>query len=141
MKKRKELKNNMDNNTHRRSFDMKIVYVVLGFVAMIIGSIGIVLPVLPTTPFLLVAAICFAKGSKKLDSWFKKTKLYKNHLEDFVNNREMKMNTKVYILAFASILLLGAFFSMNNIYGRMTILALIAFKYYYFIFKVKTIRA
>ena len=141
MKKRKELKNNMYNNTHRRSFDMKIVYVVLGFVAMIIGSIGIVLPVLPTTPFLLVAAICFAKGSKKLDFWFKKTKLYKNHLEDFVNNREMKMNTKVYILAFAYILLLGAFFSMNNIYGRMTILALIAFKYYYFIFKVKTIRA
>lgn len=41
---------------------MKIVYVILGFVAMIIGSIGIVLPVLPTTPFLLVAAICFASG-------------------------------------------------------------------------------
>ena len=119
---------------------MKIVYIVLGFIAMIIGSIGIVLPVLPTTPFLLVAAVCFAKGSKKLDAWFKKTKLYKNHLEDFVNNREMKMNTKVYILAFASILLLLAFFSMDNIYGRMTILALIAFKYYYFIFKVKTIR-
>lgn len=120
---------------------MKIVYIVLGFIAMVIGSIGIVLPVLPTTPFLLVAAVCFAKGSKKLDAWFKGTKIYKNHLEDFVNNREMKINTKVYILAFASILLIGAFFSMNNIYGRMTILALIAFKYYYFIFKVKTVRA
>lgn len=43
---------------------MKIVYVVLGFVAMVIGSIGIVLPVLPTTPFLLVAAVCFAKEAK-----------------------------------------------------------------------------
>ena len=47
------------------------------------------------------------------------------------------MNTKVYILAFASILLLGAFFSMNNIYGRMTILALIAFKYYYLYSRLK----
>lgn len=120
---------------------MKLIYVIIGLVAMLIGTIGIVLPILPTTPFLLVAAICFTKGSKKLDNWFKSTQLYKNHLEDFVNNREMKKNTKIYILLFASVLLLCAFLSMKNIYGRMTILALIAFKYYYFIFKVKTVKA
>ncbi|WP_300276597.1 YbaN family protein [Peptacetobacter sp.] len=119
---------------------MKIIYIILGFISLALGTVGIALPILPTTPFLLLSAICFAKGSKRLDRWFKGTKIYKNHLEDFVNNREMKMNTKISILAFATILLLIAFFAMENIYGRTFIAFLIAFKYYYFIFKVKTLK-
>lgn len=119
---------------------MKIIYIILGFIALSLGTIGVVLPVLPTTPFLLLAAFCFAKGSEKLDKWFRETNLYKNHLEDFVTNREMRLNTKITILSFASILLIMAFFAMNNIYGRTFIILLIIFKYYYFIFKVKTIK-
>ncbi len=47
----------------------KGLWVVLGSVFLAIGIIGIIVPLLPTTPFLLLAAGCYAKGSKKLSNW------------------------------------------------------------------------
>ena len=93
---------------------MKFIYLTIGFFAFVLGCAGIVLPVLPTTPFLLLAAVCFTRGSRRVDQWFRQTKVYKNHLEGFVNNREMEGKTKVVILTFASIFLLIAFFMMEN---------------------------
>ena len=60
----------------------KILYIIFGCISFGLGAVGAVLPVLPTFPFLIFAAFCFARSSKKLDKWFKGTKLYKNNLED-----------------------------------------------------------
>ena len=49
---------------------MKLVYLVLGILSTALGAIGVVLPILTTTPFLLVAEICFAKSSRRLHNWF-----------------------------------------------------------------------
>lgn len=119
---------------------MKVIYICLGFIFCGIGAVGAVLPVLPTTPFLLLAAFFFAKGSERLNKWFISTKLYKNHLESFVKNRAMTLKTKITICSFASIMLLIALVAMNNIPGRIVILCIMAFKYYYFIFRIKTIK-
>jgi hypothetical protein len=119
---------------------MKFIYLTIGFFAFVLGCAGIVLPVLPTTPFLLLAAVCFTRGSRRVDQWFRQTKVYKNHLEGFVNNREMEGKTKVVILTFASIFLLIAFFMMENVYGRTFILCLILLKYYYFTCRIKTVK-
>lgn len=119
---------------------MKYIFIALGFIFFALGAVGAVLPVLPTTPFLLAASVCFAKGSKRFHNWFTATKLYQNHLDSFVKERSMTLKTKIGLLVFASSMLLIAFFMMNNIYGRILILALIAFKYYYFIFRIKTIK-
>lgn len=62
---------------------MKILFILIGFLSLILGVIGIFLPVLPTVPFLLLASWCFAKGSKKFHLWFESTSIYKNHLESF----------------------------------------------------------
>lgn len=118
----------------------KVLFVILGFVFFSLGAVGAVVPVLPTTPFLLVAAACFAKGSQRFNRWFCNTSLYKKHLNSFVKERAMPLKTKILLCAFATIMLLFAFFSMHNIYGRITILCLIAIKYYYFIFRIKTIQ-
>ena len=119
---------------------MKFIYLTIGFFAFVLGCAGIVLPVLPTTPFLLLAAVCFTRGSRRVDQWFRQTKVYKNHLEGFVNNREMEGKTKVVILTFASIFLLIAFFMMENVSGRTFILCLILLKYYYFTCRIKTVK-
>lgn len=119
---------------------MKLIYFIVGIIAMSLGAIGVILPVLPTTPFLLLAAFCFAKSSKRFHSWFTQTNLYKNHLESFVEERAMTLRTKVTLLAFASSMLLLAMYFMQNWYLRFFLVCLMVFKYYYFIFRIKTIR-
>ncbi|BBF43464.1 hypothetical protein lbkm_2152 [Lachnospiraceae bacterium KM106-2] len=119
---------------------MRIIYAIIGLISFVLGAIGVVLPVLPTTPFLLLAAFCFGKSSKRLHDWFITTNLYKKHLDGFVKNREMTLETKVKILAFASTMLLIAFFMVDVIYARITIGIVMVFKYYYFFAKIKTVR-
>ena len=58
---------------------LKIVWIVLGFLCLGLGTIGIVLPILPTVPFYMATLFCFAKSSKKLHDWFIGTNLYKKH--------------------------------------------------------------
>lgn len=118
---------------------MRIVYFIIGIISMCLGAIGVILPVVPTTPFLLLAAFCFTKSSKRFHQWFIHTKLYRNHLESFVEERAMTLRTKVSLLAFASTMLLLAMYFMQNIYLRIFLACLIMFKYYYFIFRIKTI--
>lgn len=115
------------------------MFIALGFICVGIGAVGVALPILPTTPFLLLASLCFAKGSKRFHDWFKATKLYKNNLESFEKNRSMTTKTKLCILIPVSALLIIAFLMMHNIPGRITIAVLIVIKYWYFIFKIKTI--
>lgn len=72
---------------------MKYLYIALGLLSMAVGAVGVVLPLLPTVPFLLLASFFFAKGSDRFHNWFKSTKLYKNHLESFEKNRSMTLKT------------------------------------------------
>lgn len=118
---------------------MRILYVVLGIICMGIGAVGVILPILPTTPFLLLASFFLAKGSKRFHKWFTGTKLYKNHLEDFVTHRSMTRKTKIGLLTFASALLMIPLITVDVLPMRIVIILLIVFKYYYFIFKIKTI--
>ena len=117
---------------------MKIIYVIAGLLAVALGFIGAFLPGLPTTPFLLLASFCFAKGSRRFDRWFKSTKLYKNHLEDFQKNRSISLKAKIGILIFSSGMMLFPIIKFSNPYVRGTFVLLEVFKYYYFIFKIKT---
>ena len=123
----------------KRKKIINVIFIVFGFICAGIGAVGVALPILPTAPFLLLASVCFAKGSQKFHDWFKRTKLYKKHLESFEKSRSMTMKTKLCILLPVSALMLFAFFMMNNIPGRVTLGILIVLKYWYFIFKIKTI--
>lgn len=119
---------------------MKVIYFIGGIVCFVLGAIGVVLPILPTTPFLLAAAFCFARSSQKVNDWFLQTKLYRNHLDSFVQERAMTLKTKVSILGFASFMLAFPLIFSQNIYLRILIICLYCIKYYYFIFKIKTIK-
>ena len=120
---------------------IKLLWLMIGIVSMVLGAIGVVLPVLPTTPFLLLASFCFAKGSDRFHKWFIGTKLYKKHLESFVTSRSMTLKTKLCILLPASAMLILAMLAMSNIYGREFIVFLIIFKYIYFFTRIETVKA
>ena len=112
---------------------MKTLYLIIGFLFFGLGAIGVILPVLPTTPFLLVASYCFARGSKRFNDWFLSTKIYQKHLDSFVKERAMTLKTKISLLSFASAMLILAFCLVDVIYARILIIAVMIFKYYYFI--------
>ena len=118
----------------------KYIYVTVGLLAFAIGAIGIILPILPTTPFLLLASFCFVRGSEKFDRWFKSTKIYKKHLESFVNEKAMTMKQKIIILLFINIMLAIPIILIDNLHMRLFLVGLICIKLYYFIFKIKTIK-
>lgn len=118
---------------------MKLLYFIVGCISMGLGMVGVVLPVLPTTPFILLAALCFAKSSRRFHTWFTHTSLYKNHLDSFVRHRTMTLKTKVRLLAFASTMIFIAMYFMDHLYLRIFLVFLIIFKYYYFIVRIKTI--
>ena len=120
---------------------IKLLWLMIGIVSMVLGAIGVVLPVLPTTPFLLLASFCFAKGSDRFHKWFIGTKLYKKHLESFVTSRSMTLKTKLCILLPASAMLILGMLAMSNIYGRVFIVFLIIFKYIYFFTRIETVKA
>ena len=118
----------------------KYIYITIGLIAFALGFIGVILPVLPTTPFLLLASFCFTRGSEKFNNWFINTKVYKKHMKSFVDERSMTLKQKIIILSFADFMLMFPLIKIDNIYMRVTLILLIAFKLYYFIFKIKTVR-
>ena len=117
----------------------KTLYVIIGFISLALGIIGIALPVLPTVPFLLLTSICFVKGSTRFDNWFKRTKIYKKYLENYVKNRSMTRKQKLTILILAFVMLSFPFFMVDVLPMRIFIILLMIGKFYYFLFKVETI--
>ena len=120
----------------------RIVFIIVGFICLVLGTVGVFVPILPTTPFYLLTAYCFARSSKKLDEWFKGTKLYKKHLESYVKKEGMMATTKAGILSSVTILMgLGFFFmARKRIWVPCIILAVVwVLHMVYFLFFVKTI--
>ena len=122
----------------------KLLYLILGCISLILGALGSLIPVLPTTPFLLLAAFCFARSSQKLDRWFRNTKLYKDNLEDFVAGRGMTMKAKVRIMVTVTALMSVGFIMMGLkgiVTGCIVLGCVWVFHIVYFIFGIKTISA
>jgi len=118
----------------------KILYLCLGFLGLGLGTIGAVVPILPSFPFMLIAAFGFSKGSEKLNRWFKGTKLYKENLEDFVTSRGMTMKAKIRIMVTVTILVSIGFVMMHTVSGGRIVLACVwVLHIVYFIFGIKTI--
>lgn len=74
------------------------LYIVVGVASLVLGCVGVVLPVIPTVPFLLLTAYCFARGSERLNEWFVSTKLYKENLQPYREGRGMTLRTKTWML-------------------------------------------
>ena len=117
---------------------IKLLYIILGFLFMGLGMLGVILPLLPTTPLLLLALYFFVRGSERFEVWFKKTNIYKKHLEGFVRDRSMTLKQKMTINLFADVMIAIPFFIMDNIWVRLLLLGVVGYKYFYFITKIKT---
>lgn len=122
----------------------KVLYIILGCIGVALGAVGVVLPMLPTVPFLMLAAFCFARSSEKLNHWFQNTKLYKENLEDLAAGRGMTKKAKIRIMTAVTLLMSVGFLVMGLrgiVTGCVALGFVWVFHIIYFLFGIKTIPA
>ncbi|PJG84195.1 YbaN family protein [Caviibacterium pharyngocola] len=119
---------------------MKAVYIILGCLFLGLGVLGILLPMLPATPFLLLTLFFFAKGADRLHQWFLQTKLYHNHLKSFKEQRALSQKSKCWILGFATLMLSIGFYFTPSLVGKCVIVSVLLIKYFVFFFGIKTLK-
>ncbi|HSK46984.1 MAG TPA: YbaN family protein [Coriobacteriia bacterium] len=70
-----------------------------GVLALGLGVLGLVLPLLPTTPFVLLAAACFMRSSERLHTWLTEHPVLGHHISDYLSGRGLRPHTKVAALS------------------------------------------
>ncbi len=88
----------------------KIFLIFVGTLALVLGTIGIFLPILPTTPFVLLAATCFGSSSPRLYHKLKNTKYFGQYIDHYNNGTGVPKAVKIKSLVFLwPMLLLSAY--------------------------------
>ena len=117
----------------------KLLLVSLGTLSLIIGVIGIFIPLLPTTPFLLLAAACYIRGSKKFYNWLIKNRWLGEYIKNYQEGRGVPFNVKIItiIVLWLTIIISTIVFLSNSIIK--IILFIIAIVVTAHIIKIKTL--
>ena len=118
---------------------MRYVNAGLGFLFFGLGAVGAFLPVLPTTPFMLLASFFFLRSSERLDTWFRSTSLFKRYLANYMDNRAMTLRGKILTAVPGVIVMTSVAILFDNIYVRVAMVALIIVEIAYFALRIETI--
>ena len=118
----------------------KIFWLVVACVFFAMGTLGTVLPVLPTVPCYLVTAFGFAQSSDKLHAWFEKSELYKKHLAPYLEAGGLPVKGKASIIALVTVQVgIPAFIFRDNATVLIIIGAIYAVFLFCMLFVVKTV--
>ncbi len=106
----------------------QFMWIALGTMALAIGVIGIVVPVLPTTPFLLLTSFCYLRGSRSLHNWLLNHRLFGPIIADYVTHRAISRRTKIVALTtlWFSLVLSMIMVQRLYLYGLLTTIGSIA---------------
>ena len=118
----------------------KVFFVALGCLSLALGVVGIVLPILPTVPFFLLTAFCFAKSSERLHSWFLGTTMYKKYIGSYMERKGMTVRANLTLIGTVTALMAVGFMMMSRVpVGRIIMGVVWVGHIVYFGFIVKTI--
>lgn len=111
----------------------RLFFISLGFISFGLGSIGTLIPVLPTTPFLLLSGFCFARSSDKFHSWLKRQKVYDFYVGDYAEHRAIPRKKKyqiicqIYLIMGLSVFLAPIIWVKWLVFGLMIFLTIMLF--------------
>ena len=103
----------------------KLFFVTLGCISLVLGMVGIVLPILPTVPFFLLTAFCFAKSSERLHSWFLGTTMYKKYIGSYMKRKGMTLKAKLMLIGTVTAIMLPGFLMMGRVPAGRIIMAVV----------------
>ena len=84
-----------DPNNHVKSDLLRFILIGIGWFSIAAGVVGIFLPIMPTVPFLLLAAVCFSKSSARFHSWLIEHKHLGPLVRDFLLSGAIPMKAKI----------------------------------------------
>ncbi|MCF7832430.1 MAG: YbaN family protein [Candidatus Marinimicrobia bacterium] len=103
---------------------VRTILIVVGSISLILGLIGVLLPILPTTPFIILAAACFARSSQKFYDLLYGNRFFGKILRDYRDKKGLALKYKIYILAMLWITLSSsAIFIVNVLWLRIFLFA------------------
>ena len=74
---------------------VRTLWFIAGTICVVLGAIGMVLPILPTTPFLLAAAACYYKSSERMHRWLLNNKWFGEYIRNYTEGKGLTMKTKI----------------------------------------------
>lgn len=104
---------------------LKYILASLGLISLSLGVLGVFLPLLPTTPFLLLSAALFMRSSKRLYHWLMNHKLFGKYLQKYIHHKVISKRTKIISLSLLWILILTSIiFVIDKIIIKILLLAI-----------------
>ena len=101
---------------------LRILLISLGTISVGLGIIGIFLPLLPTTPFLLLAAACYAKSSKRYYRWLLTNKCFGEYIRNYRKGEGMPFKAKLYSIGFLWITITVSIFIVHTLWISIILL-------------------
>ena len=93
---------------------VRYVFLTIGAISFVLGTAGIVLPLLPTVPFYMLTLFCLARGSERFHKMFLESSLYQKTVGAYERDKALTLRTKLSILAsVTTIMAIGAYFSQH----------------------------
>lgn len=102
----------------------KVLFILIGIICVILGVIGIFLPILPTTPFLLLASLLFLNSSEKLHKYLNNHKYFGEYIRDYHEKRGVKRAMKVRAIVFIWVSILFSAYMINILWVSIVLIVI-----------------
>ena len=135
-----EQESELTKETNTRQKFVRALFFVVGTVSLAIGTIGIVLPILPTTPLLLLALACYCRSSKRMTKWVLTNKYFGSYIRRYKEGKGIPIKTKIATIATLWITISYSAFFIVNIWIVQLILFAIAIAVSIHILRLPTYR-
>jgi uncharacterized membrane protein YbaN (DUF454 family) len=132
MEKKQKRRNNTSNQL------LKFILICIGTFFLGLGLVGIFIPILPTTPFLLLAAACYARSSQRFYDWLMNNKWFGSYIKKYHDGKGIPLKVKAVTISLLWSSILFSILFIVNIFWIQILLIIIAFGVTVHILTIKT---